>query len=288
MLPFRLYPIKKAHYPLMLYSCGMHEQTYQYRPEGYPVLQCFISFEGSGTFELPNRKKLTLAPSHLLLLPGNIPHEYYPNAGQTWLVGFLGLHGPLSESLLKELGFPMMTCIPFEASAGRLLEGKLAKLWQSGLEESHAAAGQLSVQVYDFMIDVSQHIVHHTPTIMPPHAKAQQDALQLAVQYMKQHYDEDLMIANIAHAVGYSIQHFQRIFRQAYGINPLAYLQRIRLEQAAAWLENKPEYTIQEISHRLGMDTSYFIRLFKKKHGMTPKCYRNTYHHNLPEPPAGS
>lgn len=284
MLPFRLFPIPSAPYPLMLYSCGLHDQTYQYRPQGYPVLQCFLNFGGHGTFQFSNHKDVTLAPLHLLLLPANVTHEYYPHTGESWLLGFLGIHGTGAETMLRGLGLPLMTCIPLEHSAGKLLESKLADIWKSGLEESNTSSGHLSIQLYELLILLSQHTIKRTSSVVPNHSNAPQDALRLAVQYMKQHYDEDLLIANVAQAVGYSTQHFQRIFRQTYGINPHAYLQRIRLEQAAAWLESKPEYSIQEISHRLGMDTSYFIRIFKKKHGVTPRCYRSAYIHHLPEP----
>lgn len=278
LMPFRLFPNPSTYQlPLALYSCGLHEQNYQYRPLGYPTLQCFISFGGYGTFRFRNDQELVLAPNHALLLPAKAAHEYYPGPGETWLLGFIGIHGTSVESMIQGFGLPFMTSIPLNPAALDVLNHKLTTIWQASIADSPGIQGKLSVQLYEFLLLLSEHVISHKHPILPNPLKASQDALDQAVQFMKQHYDENLHISNIAHAVGYSVQHFQRIFREAYGINPHAYLQRIRLEQAAAWLEGNPEYSVQEISHRLGMEASYFIRIFKKKYGVTPRSYRNAY-----------
>lgn len=285
LLPFRLFPNQSSFpLPLALYSCGLHEQNYQYRPMGYPTLQCFINFEGYGTFQFHNNKELVLAPYHAMLLPARVAHEYFPNPNQSWLLGFIGIHGATAEPIIQGLNLPLMTSLPLEHSSMAILEQKLTTIWHASAAASSNIEGQLSLQLYEFLLLFSEQIVRNQKPLVPNQSNFPQDALQLAIQYMKQHYDENLLIANIAHAVGYSIQHFQRIFREAYGINPHAYLQRIRLQQAATWLENNPDYSIQEISNRLGMETSYFIRIFKQQFGLTPGKYRATYKHNIPDP----
>lgn len=285
LLPFRLFPNQSSYQlPLALYSCGLHDQNYQYRPMGYPTLQCFINFGGYGTFHFQNNKELVLAPYHALLLPAKVGHEYFSSSDQPWLLGFIGIHGTTAEDIIKGCNIPLMRSIPLDHSSVTKLENKLTTIWQASALDSANIEGQLSVQLYEFLILFSEQIVRNKNPLLPNQSNISQDALQLAIQYMKQHYDETLLIANIAHAVGYSVQHFQRIFREAYGINPHAYLQRIRLQQAATWLENNPDDSIQEISNRLGLETSYFIRIFKKQFGLTPGKFRATYIHNIPDP----
>ena len=284
ILPFRLFPNQASYQlPLALYSCGLHEQSYQYRPMGYPTLQCFINFGGYGTFHFHNNKELVIAPYHALLLPAEVAHEYFPSSDHTWLLGFIGIHGTAVDHIIKGCNIPLITSIPLEQSSVTTFEQQLTTIWQASMSDSPNIEGQLSVQLYEFLLLLSEHIVRHKQPLLPKQSNIQQDALKLAIQYMKQHYDEHLLIANIAHAVGYSVQHFQRIFREAYGINPHAYLQRIRLQHAATWLENKPDYSIQDISDRLGMETSYFIRVFKKEFGITPGNYRRIYTRHLPD-----
>ncbi|MNO34558.1 Bifunctional transcriptional activator/DNA repair enzyme AdaA [compost metagenome] len=91
---------------------------------------------------------------------------------------------------------------------------------------------------------------------------------------MQEHFTETLQMSNIAHVVGYSVQHFMRIFREAYGITPHAYLQGLRLNQAVKWLEEHQDVLIKEIAGRLGLEPNYFIRAFKKAYGTAPGMYR--------------
>lgn len=285
LLPFRLCPSQTSYpLPLSIYSCGLHEQAHQYRPEGYPVLQCFINFGGCGAFHFQDGQERMLPPGHALLLPAGAPHEYSPILHQTWLLGFIGIRGSAAESIIGSCSLPLFTILPLAAPAMDQLQDKLKVIWDKSDIDAEDTEELLSTELYSFLLTLSKAALHHNKMMAPGAYGTAQRALKTAVHYMKQHYSEDLQIANISHAVGYSVQHFQRIFREAFGINPHAYLQRIRLQHAATWLENSPDCSIQEIASRLGMESSYFIRMFKKQYGLTPGKFRKAYGHRLPEP----
>lgn len=285
LLPFRLCPSHaQFRLPLSLYSCGLHEQAHQYRPEGYPALQCFMNFGGYGTFQLPDNQELVLPPGHALLLPAGTPHEYSPAPAQTWLLGFISIRGASTDSIIQSCNLPIMKIFPIAPAATKSLGEQLHAIWERSVMDEPEAEEQLSADLYAFLLHLSKSALHQNRQLPAGAYSSAGHALKTAVAYMKQHYSEQLMMANIAHAVGYSVQHFQRIFREAYGMNPLAYLQRIRLQQAAAWLEGGPEPGIQEIASRLGMETSYFIRMFKKQFGVTPGLFRKTYSRRAADP----
>ncbi|MHA7965350.1 helix-turn-helix domain-containing protein [Paenibacillus sp. CAU 1782] len=285
LLPFRLCPNQSGHrLPLSVYNCGLHEQTHQYRPEGYPALQCFINFEGYGTFHLPDGQERMFPPGHALLLPAGAPHEYSPALDQTWKLGFIGIGGASAENIVGNCNLPLFAILPLAASSMDGLREKLKGIWDKSDMDAEDTEEKLSAELYAFLLALSKAVLRHSGTIAPGTYSSAQRALKTAILYMKQHYSENLQIANIAHAVGYSVQHFQRIFREAYGMNPHAYLQRIRLQHAATWLENSPDIGIQEIASRLGMETSYFIRMFRKQYGLTPGKFRKAYGHRLHEP----
>ncbi|MFD1906148.1 helix-turn-helix transcriptional regulator [Paenibacillus rhizoplanae] len=96
------------------------------------------------------------------------------------------------------------------------------------------------------------------------------EALNKAVSLINEHFTEPLLITNLAAAVGYSVQHFQRLFLQEYGVTPHKYLQNLRLQRAMQMLTEDPERPVQDIALNLGMETNYFIRVFRKAHGVTP------------------
>jgi len=70
---------------------------------------------------------------------------------------------------------------------------------------------------------------------------------------------------------------FKRRFVEATGLAPLAYVQRLRIEDAKRRLE-RTGAPVDEISWRAGYeDAAFFRRLFKRTTGMTPGAYRRRF-----------
>jgi transcriptional regulator GlxA family with amidase domain len=70
---------------------------------------------------------------------------------------------------------------------------------------------------------------------------------------------------------------FKRRFVQATGITPIAYVQRLRIEEAKRRLE-RTNVAVDEISWRVGYeDSAFFRRLFKRVTGMAPGAYRKRF-----------
>ncbi len=66
----------------------------------------------------------------------------------------------------------------------------------------------------------------------------------------------------------------ERHFKEATGLTPLAYLQRLRVERAKQLLETGNE-SFDEISYRVGyQDNSFFRKLFVKYTSLLPGAYR--------------
>ena len=74
---------------------------------------------------------------------------------------------------------------------------------------------------------------------------------------------------------------FKRRFATATGLTPLAYVQRLRIEDAKRRLE-RTDAPVDEISWRVGYeDAAFFRRLFKRTAGLTPGAYRKRF--RIPE-----
>jgi len=70
---------------------------------------------------------------------------------------------------------------------------------------------------------------------------------------------------------------FARRFRQATGLSPLRYLQRMRIEEARRLLEGG-RAPVEEIAARVGYaDVSAFRRVFRREAGLTPAEYRRSF-----------
>jgi transcriptional regulator GlxA family with amidase domain len=74
---------------------------------------------------------------------------------------------------------------------------------------------------------------------------------------------------------------FKRRFTHATGLTPLAYVQRLRIEDAKRRLE-RSEAPIDNIGWQVGYeDPAFFRRLFKRTTGLTPGAYRTRF--GIPE-----
>lgn len=70
---------------------------------------------------------------------------------------------------------------------------------------------------------------------------------------------------------------FKRRFAAATGLTPIAYVQRLRIEDAKRRLE-RTVASVDEISWRVGYeDAAFFRRLFKRTTGLAPGAYRRRF-----------
>ncbi len=106
---------------------------------------------------------------------------------------------------------------------------------------------------------------------LPPAATAPQ-AVARAQAYLESCYAENVSLAELAHIAGLSPFHLTRIFRQAVGLPPHAYLNQVRIRQARQLLlAGRP---IAAVALDTGFaDQSHLTRRFKRIVGVTPGQY---------------
>ncbi|HHU79331.1 MAG: PocR ligand-binding domain-containing protein [Caldicoprobacterales bacterium] len=95
-----------------------------------------------------------------------------------------------------------------------------------------------------------------------------------AVRYIRENYNENLSLEDVAQKVFISPYYLSHLFREELGITFLEYLTRIRIEEAKKLLQDR-SLTIFDISARVGYeDPGYFSKVFKKNMGVSPNQYR--------------
>jgi transcriptional regulator GlxA family with amidase domain len=98
-----------------------------------------------------------------------------------------------------------------------------------------------------------------------------------AEKWMRIHLKETMTIEDIARHAAVSTRTLMRHFKEATGDSPQAFLQKMRVENGKALLENT-RLRMGEILDRVGYnDESAFRRLFKKHTGLSPRDYRRRF-----------
>jgi AraC-like DNA-binding protein len=93
-----------------------------------------------------------------------------------------------------------------------------------------------------------------------------------AQEYLEAHYTENISLEQLANLGRLSPFHFVRVFRQATGLPPHAYLTQVRIERAKILLAHG--WPIAQVAVETGfVDQSHFTRRFKGIVGVTPGQY---------------
>lgn len=105
--------------------------------------------------------------------------------------------------------------------------------------------------------------------------------IQSAQQWLARHFSVANPVEEMIKRSHLAERTFKRRFVAATGLAPIAYVQRLRIEDAKRRLE-RTDASVDEISWRVGYeDPAFFRRLFKRTTGMAPGAYRKRF--RIPE-----
>lgn len=96
-------------------------------------------------------------------------------------------------------------------------------------------------------------------------------------QYLDAHYDQNVLLDEIAEQLNMSTSYLAHTFKEETGCSPGQYMIWRRIGEAQTLIQ-LTDHPITQISTMVGYDnTNYFSTLFKKTVGMKPKEYRDYY-----------
>jgi AraC-like DNA-binding protein len=91
-----------------------------------------------------------------------------------------------------------------------------------------------------------------------------------AIRWIREHYNEPVLIADLAELSGMSASSFHRHFRAATSMTPIQFQKQIRLQEARALLMTAPA-NVAEIGYLVGYESpSQFSREYRKTFGTPP------------------
>lgn len=115
---------------------------------------------------------------------------------------------------------------------------------------------------YDMLSELYQLLKHTSKNRIIP-----------AIDYINNHYTEDVSAAELAELCLLSETHFYRLFKAETGQTPSDYRNSLRIQRACLLLR-ETDRSVSEISSELGFDSIYyFSRVFKKYIGKSPTKY---------------
>lgn len=164
----------------------------------------------------------------------------------------------------------------FYGEYGNLLphyDGELFARTTSELYHGRADAYTISAAVYELLMDLMRYCKEGEPT-----------GVGLAVEFIRDHFSEDIKLDDMARAAYLSKYYFLRKFKEYTGMTPKEYLEEVRFEQSKQFL-NDAQLSVEEVACAVGCkDARTLVALFRERTGVTPSVYRKYALENLKEP----
>lgn len=223
--------------------------------------------QGNGWYKSP-AQEYEIRPGDLLFVHDNWAHSYGARHPNPWSIYWSHFQGKLAKGLVEtaEAGF-----------GGPVLHVGMQPLIRQIFEEilnglTLGAARRQSVYYAGCFQRLLGYIIA-LPT-MDARPRLEKTGFGTIKSFMYQHIREELTLAQMAARCDMSRYHFARKFRSQFGLPPMDYFIRVKM-QAASQLLDTTGRNIADIAHELGYeDPYYFSRVFKRVTGLSPKHYR--------------
>lgn len=217
-----------------------------------------------GYTETYGKKRFDCLPSTLLFHAGDFPHaeNYHERGGHSFIIE---IEKKWLENIRDQIDFPTFS-IDFK-------NGNLPRLGEKLYREFQRFDSLSPLIIEGLMLEIAGETARQTfeKKVTSP------DWLKKVENILRERFNEQLSLAEIADFVQIHPVHLAQSFRKFRQTTIGNFLREIRLEQACRELI-KTKKTLSEISVDNGFsDQSHLSRIFKQKFGVTPNEFRKSF-----------
>ena len=205
-----------------------------------------------------------------MFVPRNAPHAYGAEDDDPWTIVWAHAVGRELPYFLRQLGITLGSPkLRLSADgADRLDFNRVWRIAEEGYSLPHLLA---SASALRFVLSEMLRL----KLLSRASVKDDEDVVQRATHFMRQHVDARVKLDDVARHTGVSVSHLSAMFRSRMGYSPMDYFARLRIQRACMLLDTTAS-RVKEIAVAAGFsDPYYFSRSFRKVMGMSPRAYRS-------------
>lgn len=243
------------------YTCRRNQQNYL----------LFYTIDGCGDLEYLN-ERYTLDKNSLVVMQCFEQQRYQTTPGGTWDFYWFHFDGSAAEQYVRLINYNGLKIFHLDLNNPKAAEiDRIIPTFSDLVDRSDLSA---SVDISHSLTTMLCNLVKLRLENEPNLSDNQNAKVQYLLEYINQHYAEDIHLDDMAKKAFVSKYHLIRVFEQATGVTPYTYLTLKRINQAKILLRST-NLSIDEIAEYVGfLGAKAFIRAFKQKTGKTPGAYR--------------
>ena len=250
-------PTLKIH--LIGYSSDISGTTFIARKNETHLIGYVLS--GSGTYN-----GYPISAGQGFLFTPNVAETFYPDVSNPpELLWFTGTDPELKE-LLPCYRADSKTKIFIHTSPAELQYIKDFVIAENRATISDGRMLELFFSVF------KHHLNEQTPAT--PTTTAAQSYIDFSVNYIQTHYNQNVTVSHLTKLLGVSQPYLYRIFKEAFGKSPKAFICEYRMKMACKFL-TETDMPVSEVASSVGYSDSFaFSKAFSALQSISPSEYR--------------
>ena len=272
-----MYIDSPVDYGLELLQFGFQEcePGYFFGPATRDYMVIHFVVKGEGEFKCDG-KTYAIRPGMSFLIKPEQRTFYKASEKTPWHYYWVGMKGRGLPAFMQELEAVHGKEVVFPLNDTEELTGIFAKMlahtnntsqMEIHMKADHYLQGCLHMVLAQVLHTANANAVKEKKT----------DFTAEAIEFIENHYKEDLKISQLCKMIGVDRTLLFRHFKKECGLSPQDYLINCRLKQAV-FLMKESNLNLNQISYEVGFNTySHFSGIFKKKFGKTPNEFQKNY-----------
>lgn len=239
---------------------------YRNQRASVPGHELFLCLRGRGFVRQAGRRE-TVSAGQLVWIDVSHPHVHWADPDDPWEVYWLRAEGVQLDAAYRILASRGRLLIdPADAAETAAVFERIFTLFEQRRQPFDALANAEIAHLIAICVGGAQ------PSM--PEARGATSEIADMLEEMRIYYQRTWRVGDIARRCGKSPAQTHRLFQKAIGSSPVAWLRRIRIEQAMQKLVGT-EDSVAEIAYQVGYnDPLFFSRDFRKAIGRSPSEYR--------------